>query len=202
MKKLICLLLTITVLGAAYAGTRAARPAYFALKIYHLKTSRQEALVDSFLQRQYLPALHAAGVATVGVFKPIGNDTAADRRIYVLTPFTSLPQWEKVERETTSRLLAAGGSYENAPYSSPAYGRQQTIFVKAFDEMPALTAPKLDAPPASGYMSYAATKVPARGCFAPKYRCLTRAAKSGCSTAWASMVSSTARLFLAQICRT
>ena len=122
------------------------RPTYFALKVYHLKTNRQEALIDSFLQRQYLPALRAAGIPTVGVFKPIGNDTAADRRTYVFTPFTSLKHWENVDKETTAKLLAAGGAYVNAAYSNSSYTRQETILIKAFDEMTGLTAPKLDAP--------------------------------------------------------
>jgi hypothetical protein len=141
-------------LGFWLAGASAAavpapeRPTYFALKVYHLKTGRQEAVVDSFLQRQYLPALHAAGIATIGVFKPIGNDTAADRRVYVFTPFTSLKQWEKVDKETTAKLLAAGGSYENAAHNNPAYTRQETIFLKAFDEMLSLKAPQLATPKA------------------------------------------------------
>ena len=39
-------------------------------------------------------------------------------------------------------------SFENAPYNNPAYGRLETIFLKAFDAMTALTAPKLTAPKA------------------------------------------------------
>lgn len=131
--------------GSAATPT-AERPTYFALKVYHLKTNRQEALIDSFLQRQYLPALHAAGVATIGIFKPIGNDTAADRRVYVFTPFTSLKQWEKVDKETTAKLLAAGGTYENAAHTNPAYTRQETMLLKAFDEMKSLLAPTLNTP--------------------------------------------------------
>jgi hypothetical protein len=135
--------------GASSAATPAAeRPTHFALKVYHLKTSRQEALIDDYLQHQYLPALHAAGIATIGVFKPIGNDTTADRRVYVFTPFTSLKQWEKVDKETTAKLLAAGGAYENAAYTDPAYTRQETILLKAFDEMLSLKAPQLTAPKA------------------------------------------------------
>ena len=152
MKKQLFLSFLIACLGfwltsAGFATTTATeRPTYFALKVYHLKTSRQEALIDSFLQRQYLPALHAAGIPTIGVFKPIGNDTAADRRVYVFTPFTSLKQWEKVDKEATAKLLAAGGAYVNAVYNNPAYARQETILIRAFDEMAGLTAPKLDAP--------------------------------------------------------
>jgi hypothetical protein len=132
--------------GGPAAARVAARPTYFELKVYHLKTARQEARVDSFLQQQYLPALRAAGVAPIGVFKPIGNDTTADRRIYVFTPFTSLKQWEQVGQTTAPKLLAAGGSYENTAYNNPAYTRLETIFIKAFDEMTGLVAPKLDAP--------------------------------------------------------
>lgn len=124
----------------------AERPVYFALKVYHFKTTRQEALIDSFLQRQYLPALHAAGMPLVGVFKPLANDTAADKRVYVFTPYASLRQWEKLEKETAPQLLAAGGSYENAAYDNPAYNRLETVLLKAFDEMGALAAPRLDAP--------------------------------------------------------
>ncbi|MGI4832021.1 MAG: NIPSNAP family protein [Janthinobacterium lividum] len=135
-------------LGRPQAAPRptAERPAYFELKVYHLKTARQEALVDSFLQRQYLPALHGAGVATVGVFKPIGNDTAADRRVYVCTPYASLRQWEQLAKTTAPQLPAAGGAYENAAYNQPAYARLETIFLQTFADMASLRAPKLEAP--------------------------------------------------------
>jgi hypothetical protein len=151
MKKLLPLIL----LGGLALSQRAAarppaatRPAYFELKVYHLKTARQEALVDSFLQHQYVPTLHATGIATVGVFKAIGNDTAVDKRIYVFTPYASLSQWEKLNQQTTTKLLAAGGAYENAAYTSPAYNRLESILLKAFPDMTALLAPKLTAPKA------------------------------------------------------
>ena len=133
--------------NASVAATPSApRPRYFALKVYHLKTSGQEARIDSFLQRQYLPALHAAGIPTIGVFKPIGNDTATDRRVYVFTPFATLQQWEKIDKKITAKLLVAKGSYEKAAYTNPPYTRQETILIKAFDGMAGLMAPKLDAP--------------------------------------------------------
>ncbi len=132
--------------SAALAKPAAERPAYFELKVYHIKTPRQEALIDSFLQHQYMPAMRAAGIATIGVFKPIGNDTTADRRVYVFTPYASLKQWEQVKNTAAPKLLTAGGAYENAAHNNPAYTRLETIFIQAFEEMTALTAPKLDAP--------------------------------------------------------
>jgi hypothetical protein len=153
MKKCCCLLviafLSYWLAGAAWAaGPPAARPAYLELKVYHLKTARQQALVDSFLQHQYVPRLHAAGIATVGVFHALGNDTATDKRIYVLAPYASLGQWEKVSQQTAPPLLAAGGAYANAPYTRPAYSRLETILLKAFPDMAALLAPKLATPKA------------------------------------------------------
>jgi hypothetical protein len=144
-------LLSCSFLGFARdcaAAPLAARPAYFELKVYHLKTARQEALVDSFLQHQYVPRLHAAGIATIGVFRAIGNDTAVDKRIYVFTPYASTSQWEKVSQQTAPQLLAAGGTYENAPHTAPAYSRMETILLKTFPEMTALLAPKLTTPKA------------------------------------------------------
>nr|GFD55742.1 hypothetical protein [Tanacetum cinerariifolium] len=93
---------------------------------------------DSFLQHQYVPLLHASGITTAGVFKAIGNDTAVDKRIYVFTPFASLSQWEKLNQQATPKLLTAGGAYENAAYTNPAYNRVETILLKAFPDMTAL----------------------------------------------------------------
>ena len=151
MKNSLFLLFIACCLGSGHRATAhppAARPAYFELKVYHLKTARQVAVVDSFLQHQYVPQLHAAGVGTVGVFRAIGNDTATDKRLYVFTPYASLSQWEKLRQTSAPKLLAAGGTYENAPYTSPAYGRLETVFLKAFDDMTALLAPKLATPKA------------------------------------------------------
>ena len=49
---------------------------YYSIRIYQLKNADQEARVDKYLQAALLPALHRQGITDVGVFKPIGNDTA------------------------------------------------------------------------------------------------------------------------------
>lgn len=121
------------------------RPAYFELKVYHISNGRQEAIIDSFLQREYLPAMHAAGISNIGVFKPIGNDTTADKKIYVFIPFQSLKQWEKLENQPI-RPKNIPGEYTNAAFNKPAYNRMETIFIKALDEMTELRAPSLETP--------------------------------------------------------
>ncbi|MEO6456249.1 MAG: NIPSNAP family containing protein, partial [Ginsengibacter sp.] len=57
---------------------------FYQIKIYHLKSSDQLNMVDNYLQNALLPALHRTGIKQVGVCKPIANDTAALKFIYVL----------------------------------------------------------------------------------------------------------------------
>jgi hypothetical protein len=149
MKKSFLAVLLLLLCGQRLlASPAAARPAYFELKVYHFTSPRQEAVIDSFLHFQYTPFMHGAGVGTVGVFKPISNDTAKDKRVYVFTPYQTLAQWEKMSAAATKNLKAATGAYANAYYKNPAYSRLETIFIKAFDEMPPFTMPKLDGPKA------------------------------------------------------
>src|SRR4051812_33206459 len=91
--------LVLTILISATNSTAAptaTNSSYFILKVYHYSNASQEASLDSFLQYQYLPSLHAAKLNNIGVFKAWANDTAADKRTYVFIPFKSLKQWESV----------------------------------------------------------------------------------------------------------
>ncbi|WP_211092653.1 hypothetical protein [Chitinophaga varians] len=87
----------------------------YQIKIYHLKTTAQEARVDSFLQAAYLPALHRAGISTVGVFKPVAIDTA-DIRIYVLVPFRNMEQLLQLDKKLSAdkAFHDSGRSYLDA----------------------------------------------------------------------------------------
>jgi hypothetical protein len=116
----------------AYAAPAPAKQEFFAIRVYQLKSVQQEARVDSFLQLVLLPSLHRQKITGIGVFKPVGNDTAAVRRIYVLIPFKSLDQYEQVMEQQPS----IGGAYDDAPYL-----RIETILLKAFPDMPVHAAP-------------------------------------------------------------
>ncbi len=128
----------------AEASPNAKSLSYFELKVYHISTSSQEATIDSFLRYQYLPFLHAAKINHVGVFKPISNDTASDKKIYVFIPFKSLKEWESLSAESFMGSQSEG--YAEAPYTKPAYNRIETILLKAFPMMPELASSKLTAP--------------------------------------------------------
>jgi hypothetical protein len=140
--------LVIISLSFRVAGQSASKQEYYQLKIYHLTQKSQEARIDSFLQQAYIPALHRAGIAKIGVFKPIESDTAFGKRIYVFIPFKTMDQFMKLPE-----LLAAdqqynisGKSYLNSLYNNAPYGRIETFLLKAFTEYPEFLSPKYNTP--------------------------------------------------------
>jgi hypothetical protein len=137
---LLCLLLVFCSFSA-FAGE------FYQIKVYHLKAETQVARVDSFLSRAFLPALHRAGIRHVGVFKPIVQDTA-DLRVYVLIPFKSLEQFEKLPAvlEKDAAYKNAGAAYINAEYNNTPFVRQESILLKSFRDMPKMEAPALSGP--------------------------------------------------------
>lgn len=145
--KLCILLFSASLVSFSLNGFSADRE-FYAIKIYHLKDKSQEDRVDKFLQGAYLPALHRAGIKTVGVFKPVGNDTAADRRIFVFFPFNSLNDFltlsEKLEKDQA--FAAAGADYLDAVYNNPPYTRMETIQLQAFPDAPKMQLPQLKGP--------------------------------------------------------
>ncbi|MDB5263097.1 MAG: family containing protein [Adhaeribacter sp.] len=118
---------------------------FYELKVYSLKTKEQEDRVEAYLKNAYLPAMHRAGVSKVGVFKPIGNDTARTRKIYVMVPMKSLDQLTKLPQalQKDKQYAQAGADYINAAYNNPPYTRMESIIIQAFEMMPQMAMPTL-----------------------------------------------------------
>lgn len=121
---------------------------YYQIKIYQLDRDAQEPLVDAFLKDAFLPALHRSGIASVGVFKPVANDTAQVKKIYVIIPLKTLQQAEKIAYSWMDdpAVKAAAGAYLNAPYDVPAFVRVESILLKAFPLAPQMKKPHLASP--------------------------------------------------------
>jgi hypothetical protein len=117
---------------------------YYELKVYHYKTLDQEARIEHYLKDAYLPALHRAGIPSVGVFKPIKQDTA-DMRIYVYTPFTSLDKLTGIDKklQADTKYFTDGEEYMNADYKDAPYTRIEIMILHAFPGMPAPAIPSL-----------------------------------------------------------
>lgn len=121
----------------------------YEIKVYRMKTNDQVIIVDNFLKNAYLPALHRLGVSKVGVFKNVGIDTAAEKRMYVLIPLRSLEQINRIEDGLIAdgAYNTDGAAYLAAPFDAPAYTRIETIVLRAFSKMPHFQSPSLNGEP-------------------------------------------------------
>lgn len=139
-----CFLL-LTLLSGLSAEAK--KSSYFQVTVYHYKMADQEKLIDSYLKDAYLPQLHTKGISSVGVFKPITNDTANDKTIYVIRAFKSIDQLADV----ADKLWDVSGyttaqDYVNSNYKTPPYTRIENIVISSFDMAPKLTLPNLSSP--------------------------------------------------------
>jgi hypothetical protein len=120
---------------------------YFELKVYHYSNGTQENIINNFIKNDLFAYLHNCGIKNIGVFTAIANDTAIDKRIYVLIPFNSLKQWNKYStRNANDPPINSSSKYTNAVNDSPAYSRIETIFLRGFKRMPYVSLPKLKTP--------------------------------------------------------
>ncbi len=120
---------------------------YYQIKVYHLKNTKQVAMVENFLQNAYLPALHKLGIKNIGVFKPITEADTTDRKIYVFTPYKTMDELESTPAKLLKdqQYLTSGKDYLDAPVANLPYVRIETILLRAFDGAPMVELPKLTA---------------------------------------------------------
>jgi hypothetical protein len=120
---------------------------YFEIRIYHLATPAQGEKVDRYLKDAFIPAMHRAGIAKVGVYKPMA-DSLSQKLIYVLIPYTSFEQLDKLPEilAKDAQYNSAGKEYIDAVFTDPPYARIESILLKAFEGMPSFNAPKFNTP--------------------------------------------------------
>jgi hypothetical protein len=142
--KFICFCVSIILIAAlsASASANASAKEYYQLKIYHYKSQYQEIRLEQYLQQAYIPAMHRAGIKYVGVFKPVTQQDS-DRKIYVLTPFSSLDRLAGIEQhlQADTKYLADGKDYIDADYKNAPYNRIESIILQAFPGMPSIEVP-------------------------------------------------------------
>lgn len=122
----------LTVLSLSVAGK--SNKDFYQIKIYNLKTNEQVIAVDQYLKNAYLPALHRAGISKVGVFKPITNDTAQVKRIYVFIPFRSLNEWQNLSNilDKDVAYKTASTNFTDANADHKPFERIESILLEAF----------------------------------------------------------------------
>lgn len=118
---------------------------FYEIKLYHFNTTAQEEILDRYLSESFIPVMHRSGIRHIGVFKPLGNDTATDKRIYVLTPLSSLDQLLTLPQQLQqdAGYIKSSGSYTDAPYHTAPYTRIESIILRAFTFAPHANPPAL-----------------------------------------------------------
>lgn len=136
-------LLIILFLFASAAAYNVSARNYYQLKIYNIKDKRQETVIDNYLKKAYIPAMHRAGIKNVGVFKPIKNNADYGKKIIVFIPFKKLTDIEKINTKLIkdTKYLTDGAEYLNASYNNPSYQRMESIVLKSFRNMPKFSIP-------------------------------------------------------------
>ena len=142
------LVLMIFMYVLSVSNAEAAPKTYYQLTVYHYSTSTQEQLIDDYLQKALIPALHRMNIKSVGVFKAISNDTASLKKLYVLIPLVSLNTVADISARLSSdkEYQASDAPYITAAYNAAPYARMETILLQAFSLAPTLQLPQLKSP--------------------------------------------------------
>ena len=111
---------------------------YYLIQVYHCSTAKQIANIDAFLKNTFLPYIHENGIQKLGVFAPLDNDTASDKRLYVWVPFKNIQKLDELDQKIEA-LDPMGNAaiihLETADGSLP-YTRIEKIITRAFKFQP------------------------------------------------------------------
>ena len=119
---------------------------YYQITVYHFTTAAQEKILDTYLENALVPALHRAGIRTVGVFKALANDTSENKLVYVFIPLKTLETVTLMPAKLKADMVyqLAGAEYLQAVYTAPPYTRMEVILSEAFPLAPQMKLPKLN----------------------------------------------------------
>lgn len=138
------------------ASSKGPAQEFYELRCYHLKAdirlkaNANPALLDSYLEHAFLPALHKLGLKNTGIFTELEVDKKkgtraplADSPVWVLMTHQTLDSFVKVAAELNAdpKVLEAGSEYLKVPKSAPAFERIDSWLYRAFAGMPKLSVP-------------------------------------------------------------
>lgn len=135
MKRSLILLAMVFSLTNCFANNtpQSARDFYL-IRFYHCSNKDQISQLDTYFKDVYIPFLHKMGISKVGVFEPLSNDTAQDKKLMLWIPFNSLNEIDQLDD-----AIANLDPYGNDPLiriqaedSISLYSRYETIITKAF----------------------------------------------------------------------
>jgi hypothetical protein len=121
---------------------QAASSEFYELRIYTLKSRRQQKAVEEYFQNAAVPALNRLGSKHIGVFTeylPQGHT-----KLFVLIPYNSLEDFLKIPDKMAidASYKQAAATYLNAQATEPAYERIESSLFRAFSLMPKMEIPE------------------------------------------------------------
>ncbi len=132
--------------GAPLAGPVTSRPEYYELRTLTLRIGYQPKLVHDYLAEALLPAFNRIGIRSVGAFELTFGPQIPT--VYLLIPHNSLASFgavsERLAADEIYRNSPAAQAFCNAPGPAPAFVRQDSALLMAFDSLPRLVVPKKD----------------------------------------------------------
>ncbi len=138
MKKILAIVIMTICSINAFSNNAEKNRDYYLIQVYHCSTQAQVNHIDNYLKETYLPFLHSNGIVKVGVFAPVDNDTAVDKRLFIWVPLKSLAQLDVLDQKIEA-LDPYGDKplihLENAD-GSLAYNRIESILTKSFKDQP------------------------------------------------------------------
>jgi hypothetical protein len=131
--------------GPAVAQTRSGggKPSFFELRAFQLRVGPQVKPMNDFLGEVYVPLLNKLGVQPVGAFQLTFGPHMPT--LYLLSPYESLAQYEKVVARVAEELprqkAPSAQAFLSATGAQPPYTRMDTQLLRGFDNMPRLELP-------------------------------------------------------------
>jgi hypothetical protein len=154
MKKtlfLATILVILSVIGLVRCDTgTSSDQMYYEIKMYTISQASQADAIDNYLRDAFIPAMHRAGISKVGVFKPVEADTVDyGKKIYVFIPYNTADEYFKVFDllEKDESYQQAGKDFLDAPVRTAPFDRYESIFMKAFANMPRFKTFEYSTPP-------------------------------------------------------
>jgi hypothetical protein len=140
LKMIFLALFVISLTNAGFAKSRD----YYQIQVFKLSGKAQQEKVDNFLKNAYLPALHRAGIKSVGVFKPVETDTLSEKRVFVWVPFNSLDHFMKIQDALTkdTEYQKVGMDFLGARFDQVPFMRKESILLLAFPDAPNYFIPR------------------------------------------------------------
>jgi len=117
----------------------------YELRAYTLKVAKKP-LLDDYLAKAFIPALHRLGAGPVGVFSdnPNGEDIAV--YVFMVLPSADFTIALVDKLASDVEYLKAGADYLAASAADPVYDRIESSLLVAFEGMPHLATPDVSKP--------------------------------------------------------